>query len=162
MEIKLTKKERLFLEDAKIQEEVCIQKYVNYAQQVKDPELKQIFNQHAQQEQHHFDSLSLLLQGKKPDLGEGEQSNSQKQQEQKQSNEISVKNNFEGTMRNESDKVICIDLLSTEKHVSSTYDNDIFECTNSDVREVLQHIQKEEQTHGEDIINYMNSHGMKN
>ncbi|MCM1990698.1 spore coat protein [Oceanirhabdus seepicola] len=165
MEFKLTKKERFFLQDAKIQEKVCIQKYENYAQQAKDPELKQLLNKHAYQEQHHYDSISLLLQGKKPDLGGNEESNSSEEQQSntnqnKHSEYTSIKNNFEGTMENENEKVMCLDLFSTEKYISSTYDNDIFECANSEVREVLQHIQKEEQTHGEEILNYMNSHGM--
>ncbi len=168
MKIQLSQKEKVFLEDAKIQEEVCIQKYKNYANNALDPQLKHLFNKHAGQEQQHHDSISLLLQGKQPNLGQGEQSNSSQQQQQSTSNQrhqsqqTSIENNFEGTMNNESDKVLCLDLLSTEKYISGTYNSDIFECVNSEVRQVLQHIQKEEQTHGEELFNYMNSHGMYN
>ncbi|MDI9468160.1 MAG: spore coat protein, partial [Bacillota bacterium] len=54
------------------------------------------------------------------------------------------------------------DMLMTEKYVSSAYDTAIFEFTDSNVRQVLNHIQKEEQQHGEGLFNYMQSHGMYN
>ncbi len=50
----------------------------------------------------------------------------------------------------------------TEKYVSSTYDTAIFEQADSNVRQVLNHIQKEEQGHGEGIFKYMQSKGMYN
>lgn len=59
-----------------------------------------------------------------------------------------------------SDKDMCIDMLSTEKYVSGTYDTTIFECKSAQVRDVLNHIQKEEQKHGEAIFAYMQSKGM--
>ncbi len=58
------------------------------------------------------------------------------------------------------DKNLCSDMLATEKFVSGAYDTAIFECTNTSIRQVLNHIQKEEQEHGEQIFNYMQSHGM--
>lgn len=39
----LTQKEQLLLQDQKSHEELCIKKYTNYANQSKDPQLKQIF-----------------------------------------------------------------------------------------------------------------------
>ncbi|HPR40437.1 MAG TPA: spore coat protein, partial [Oscillospiraceae bacterium] len=36
----------------------------------------------------------------------------------------------------------------------------IFEAANPTVRQTLQHIQQDEQRHGEQIFNYMHSHGM--
>ena len=55
---------------------------------------------------------------------------------------------------------MCEDLLSTEKYVSSTYNTAIFEFRDPGVRQVLNHIQKEEQQHGEGLYAYMASHGM--
>ena len=43
----------------------------------------------------------------------------------------------------------------TEKYVSATYDTAIFEFTDPQVRDVLNHIQKEEQQHGEAIFKYI-------
>lgn len=63
---------------------------------------------------------------------------------------------------NEGDKLLCQDALSTEKYVSSTYNTSIFEFRDTNIRQVLNHIQKEEQEHGEQIYNYMNKHGMYN
>ena len=63
---------------------------------------------------------------------------------------------------NQEDKILCADLLSTEKYVSSTYNTAIFEFRDENVRNVLNHIQKEEQEHGKKIYDYMASHGMYN
>jgi spore coat protein CotF len=60
---------------------------------------------------------------------------------------------------NQRDIDLCYDLLNTEKYVSSTYDTVIFECKDRNVRQALNHIQKEEQEHGEAIFNYLQSKG---
>ena len=44
--------------------------------------------------------------------------------------------------------------------IHSTYDTTIFEFRDANARQVLNHIQKEEQEHGEKIYNYMSQHGM--
>jgi spore coat protein CotF len=59
-----------------------------------------------------------------------------------------------------SDKQMCDDVLMTEKFVSSTYNTAIFEFRDTNVRDILNHIQKEEQKHGEAIFKYMESKGM--
>ena len=66
------------------------------------------------------------------------------------------------TTLNEVDKMLCQDCLSTEKYVSSTYNTAIFEFKDKNVRQVLNHIQKEEQEHGEKLYNYMSQHNMYN
>ena len=71
-------------------------------------------------------------------------------------------NNSQSTQNNLSDKEICSDLLMTEKYVSGTYDTTIFEFRDTQVRDILNHIQKEEQKHGESIFKYMESKGMYN
>ncbi|QOR36930.1 spore coat protein [Clostridium sp. 'deep sea'] len=57
------------------------------------------------------------------------------------------------------DKKMCQDLLMTEKHISKNYDTTIFECPDKQMRSVLNHIQKEEQEHGEKLYNYMHQKG---
>jgi hypothetical protein len=52
------------------------------------------------------------------------------------------------------------DALDTEKHVSSVYDTCIFEFTDAGARQALNHIQKEEQEHGQMLYDYMAAHGM--
>lgn len=69
-------------------------------------------------------------------------------------------NNSQAGGVSSSDADMCTDMLMTEKYVSGAYDTAIFECKDPRVRDVLNHIQKEEQKHGEAIYQYMESKGM--
>lgn len=149
--IELTQKERTLLEDAKSHEEICIQKYTNYANQAQDSQLQQLFADYATQEQHHLDTVTQMLSGQVPSMQQG---NSQSM--------ANAQMPIQGAMASEADYALCNDMLMTEKYVSSTYDTAIFEFTNADARQALNHIQKEEQQHGEGIFNYMQSKGMYN
>lgn len=163
MQLELSQKERMLLEDDKNQEEICVTKYKNYAQQATDPELKQLFNQLSSEEQHHYDMVDQMLQGQEPNMSHNQASQSQSSQSQQSSKSssqsISTGSSSQGSS---TDKLLCSDLLSTEKYVSSTYDTGIFEAAHPTVRQALQHIQDEEQHHGEQLFQYMNSHGMYN
>lgn len=159
MNIQLTQKETMLLKDQKSHEEMCIKKYNTYANQAKDPQLKQLFKQHAAHEQQHLNSINQLLNGQIPNMTQ--------QQNQQQQQMSSGQQNMQGSSQNPatlnsniSDADLCQDLLMTEKYVSGTYDTVIFEFTNANARQVLNHIQKEEQQHGEDIFNYMQRNGM--
>ena len=59
-----------------------------------------------------------------------------------------------------SDRYLCNDVLSTEKHASHLYDTCIFEFKDENARNVLNHIQKEEQEHGKMIYDYMSTNSM--
>ncbi len=152
MTAKLTQKERMLLEDQKKHEEVCIQKYKAYADQTQSTQLKQLFQSYAQQEQQHYDSLSQILNGQVPST------NSQSQQQSQANTQTSA--GAAGAVNNPVDAAICNDMLMTEKYVSGAYDTAIFEFTDSNTRQVLNHIQQEEQKHGEGIFQYMQSAGM--
>lgn len=160
MEITLTQKERLLLEDQKSHEQICIEKYTNYANQAQDPQLKQIFNLHAQDEKTHLDSINQLLSGRIPQMGQQQNQNSS--QNMSNQNSAPTMNNTQSNVGNVSDSDMCKDLLMTEKYVSGTYDTTIFEFRDTRVRDVLNHIQKEEQKHGETIFQYMESKGLYN
>ena len=67
---------------------------------------------------------------------------------------------YESNQNKQQDSYLCTDALSTEKHVSSVYNTGIFEFKDPGIREALNHIQKEEQQHGEQIYNYMEINGM--
>lgn len=151
--LNLTTKERMLLEDQKSHEEICIQKYTTYESQAQDQQLKQILNANAQSEKEHLNSINQLLSGNIPSLNqENTQQNANNTQSQATAGNVG--------MNNANDAKICQDLLMTEKYVSGTYDTSIFEFTNTNVRDVLNHIQKEEQKHGEAIYQYMESKGM--
>lgn len=149
--LNLTQKERMLLEDQKSHEEICIKKYNDYANQATDPQLKQLFTDHASQEQEHLNSINSMLQGQVPSTNQQQAQQAPKQQ-------------FTPAPGgpNQEDAFLCSDLLATEKYVSSTYNTTIFEFKDTNARQALNHIQKEEQEHGEEIFNYMESQGMYN
>lgn len=149
MQINLSQKERMLLEDGKKQEELCVKKYQGYANQVQDVQLKNLLTEIAQEEQHHHDMIDQMLQGMEPNMSHSGTT------ETPQNN-----NTFQETSGNTNDQLLLEDLLATEKYVSGFYDTTVFEAANPKVRQAIQHIQKDEQGHGEKLFNYMNSHGM--
>ncbi len=161
-QIQLSQKERMLLSDDKKQEDLCVAKYKNYSGQAEDPLLKKLFTTISSEEQHHYDMIDQMLQGKQPDMAEPKQSEQSYQAPPSKQQEASKtpQSNFQGAMGNTGDKMLCNDLLATEKFVSGTYDTGIFEAANPTVRQTLQHIQRDEQRHGEELFNYMHSHGM--
>ena len=156
MNITLTARERSLLEDQKSHEEICIQKYTNYSNLASDQQLKTIFANHAKIEQEHLNTINQLLNGQVPNLNQ--QSGGNSNQQQQQTNRSQTQGGT--TNYQASDKDLCTDILMTEKYVSSAYNTAIFECKDTAVRDVLNHIQKEEQKHGEAIYKYMESKGM--
>lgn len=91
----------------------------------------------------------------------GQQSMQMKSQQGKISQQSSqTQGSSGGQTYNSNDKDLCTDMLMTEKYVSGAYDTAIFEFRDPQVRSILNHIQKEEQQHGEAIFKYMESKGM--
>lgn len=172
--VTLTTKEQYLLEDAKTHEEQCILKYDNYANLASDAQLKAVFRANGQKEIEHLQTINQLISGKVPSMGGqgggnqgGSQNGGQSQQSSgssmtsamQQSQQSSVEQSG-STAFKASDKDMCIDMLNTEKYVSGSYDTYIFEFKDAQVRDVLNHIQTEEQKHGEAIFAYMTSKGM--
>lgn len=166
MNLTLSQKERMLLEDQKNHEQICIEKYTNYSNQATDPQLKQIFNTNCEAERTHLGSINQLLNGTVPQMNQqqnqGSQQNQNSQQNSSTQNQSSSQNmnNAQSSGTKFTDADMCTDLLMTEKYVSGTYDIAIFEFRDPQVRDVLNHIQKEEQKHGEAIFKYMESKGM--
>lgn len=156
----LTTKEKYLLEDQKNHEQLCIQKYGNYAALASDQQLKDIFNQNGQIEKQHLDTINQLLNGQIPATGNQQGGGQQQQPQQQQMQQAGSFTPQGGQNYQNSDKDLCTDMLMTEKYVSGAYDTAIFEFKDPQVRNVLNHIQKEEQQHGEAIFSYMNSNGM--
>ncbi len=152
MAVSLTQKERSLLQDQQKHEQLCVDKYSAYANQAKDAQLKQLFNNYASQEQTHLNSVNQMLSGNVPAMNQQGQQNAQPAPQPTATN----------GMNNKDDAALCNDMLMTEKFVSGAYDTAIFEFKNADMRNALNHIQKEEQQHGEGLFNYMQSHGMYN
>lgn len=156
MTSQLNQKERMLLQDQKYHEQLCIEKYTKYANEAQDSELKQLFQTHASHEQKHYDTISQILSGQVPNIN----------QQQGQQNRSFQAQNYgmisQNTSFNQNDASLANDMLTTEKYISGTYDTAIFEIRDTNIRQVLNHIQKEEQQHGADLYNYMQSHGMYN
>lgn len=160
MPLSLSQKERMLLQDQKSHEELCIDKYSRYANEAQDPQLKKLFNTHATHEQQHLNTINQILSGQTPtSTGQGQSAqgaaSTQAGQAAPQAQQAMPNTGF-----NKNDAALANDMLTTEKYISGTYDTVIFECTDSNVRQALNHIQKEEQQHGEDLFKYMQSHGM--
>lgn len=159
----LTQKETTHLQDAKKHEENCIEKYKRYASEASDPQLQSLFQQLGSKEQEHLKSINQILSGSVPNVNSNQGSGQQMPQLQQMQQMPQLNSNI-ATSANSSqaDAFLCTDALSTEKHVSSTYNTAIFEFKDTNIRQVLNHIQKEEQEHGEKIYNYMAQNGMYN
>ena len=147
----LTQKETDLLKDMKGQEELCIQKYNKYADLAKSQELKNLFTSMAKVEENHLQTVTAMMNGNTPTMP----------------NTIENSNNNNCTMANytsdadkQSDAFLCRDMLATEKHASALYDTAIFEFKDPAARKTLNHIQAEEQQHGEQLYAFMSCNGM--
>ena len=154
MPITFSQKETMLLNDLKNHEVLCIEKYTAYAKQAQDPPLKQLFSTYASQEQQHLNTLNQIASGQVPNMA------SQGQGQQQQQPVPNVPPGINVGMVNQNDAALCNDVLMAEKYVSGAYNTAIFEFRDTNVRSTLNHIQKEEQQHGEGIFNYMQQKGM--
>jgi len=154
--MQLSQKETSLLKDLKEQEQVCIEKYNKYSSEASDAQLKNLFGKLAQAEQTHLDTVNQIMSGTVPSVQSGGSSN------QMQNNFTPTYNSADSSTNKQKDCFLCNDLLSTEKYVASAYNTSIFEFGDTNIRNALNHIQKEEQQHGEQIYNYMSQNGMYN
>ena len=155
MNIQLTQKERILLEDQKSHELQCIEKYARYGHLAQDQQLRQICQANEQSEKAHLDTINQLLGGTIPQLNQQQGQNTGQSQGAQQ-----VSQTINPAAFGISDKSICEDILTAEKYVSATYNTAIFEFRNTNVRDLLNHIQKEEQKHGEAVSQYMETKGL--
>jgi spore coat protein CotF len=75
MQVNLTQKERMLLEDQKKAEQLCIEKYTNYSNQTNDAQLKQVFNTNLAAEKQHLDTINQLLNNQMPNLNQQQNAN---------------------------------------------------------------------------------------
>ena len=148
--MKLTQKETTLLQDLKTSEEICIEKYGQYAKKAEDQALADLFLTIRSKEEEHLETINQLMQGTVPMMAGG-QGGSQGQPGDGKAAKQS---------KSKTDEYLLKDALDTEKHVSSVYDTCIFEFTDAGARQALNHIQKEEQEHGQMLYDYMAAHGM--
>ncbi|MGN0244157.1 MAG: DUF892 family protein [Lachnospiraceae bacterium] len=149
-----TEKEKTLLKDMKAQEELCVEKYTKAAECAHDPQLKQLFTEIGKEEQTHLQTITQIESGTVPAM-------------KSSASGMSAGMTYQATYpagddseEKKHDQYLCTDCLGTEKFASSVYNTDIFEFRDKKVRDTLNHIQKEEQEHGEKIYHYMSANGM--
>lgn len=149
----LSNKETTAIEDLRTQEKSCITKYTKYQNEAKDPVLRELFEQLAQQEQRHYDTLTQVLEGQVPSCD----CNDPKGQE------YNPKATYD-QMTNSDDKkhdcFLATDCIATEKLVSGEYNSDVFIFGDANIRKLLADIQIEEQNHAEMLWKYKTVNGM--
>ena len=147
----ISSKETDLLKDLRSAEQLCIEKYAQYAKTAKSTELSALFTSMEKTEREHLSAVSDMLAGKDP-APPASISNS--------NNQNCTAYAYADEQERKSDAFLCQDMLSTEKHVSSMYDVSIFEFATPAARKMLNHIQAEEQQHGEQLYAYMKANGM--
>lgn len=149
----LKEKERAAITDLQTQEKSCIEKYGKYANEARDPELKQLFQTLQKQEQKHYDSLEQVLSGTIPECN----CNDTAGRDYKPRATYSEMTNPEDKQH---DAFLATDCIGTEKLVSGEYNTDVFVCGESSLRKLLADIQIEEQNHAEMLYKYKIVNGM--
>lgn len=148
----LTQKETSLLTDLKSQEQICIEKYGKYSAEACDPELKSLFSKIKATEENHLQTVNRILGGEEVKMAAPPPT--------AESAKITPVASSCPADKKSADAFLCKDALSMEKHVSSVYDTAIFEFSSPILRDTLNHIQKEEQNHGEELYEYMKANGM--
>lgn len=149
--MQLTQKESALLKDLRDQEQLCIDKYSKHAAAAHDPQLKTLFDNITATERSHLDLINRIGAGEEPTVpAEGGQGAAS----------FNAYYPAAGQTEQAADRYLCADLLATEKHVSGLYDTCVFEFGQPALRNVLNHIQTDEQHHGESLYKYMKANGM--
>lgn len=149
--MQLTDKEKSLLKDLCDEEKLCIEKYERYSKEACADELKQLFSSIADTERTHHQTLSQMMQGSVQDtVGTIPPPNRLS---------CAAVGYTDEQCKNK-DALMCKDMLSTEKHASSMYDTSVFEFVDPNARKMLNHIQAEEQQHGQQLFSYMSNNNM--
>lgn len=149
----LKEKERTVIQDLQTQEKSCIEKYGKYAQQARDPELKNLFRTLQGKEQEHYDSLSQVLSGTVPKVNCNDSDGRTYQPKATYTSVMASEDKMQ-------DAFLATDCIGTEKLVSGEYNSEVFAFEDSDVRKLLADIQVEEQNHAEMLYKYKTANEM--
>ena len=149
--MQFTQKEKDLLKDMKDEEQLCIDKYTRHAESAHDAQLKNLFSCIAQVEREHLNTLTSIESGSTSQGSSGGTSCP---------TTFSATYNSSETPEKKDDCFLCSDLLAGEKHASHLYDTCVFEFSDANVRNTINHIQKEEQNHGKMIYDYMKINSM--
>lgn len=149
----LKEKEKTAIQDLQTQEKTCIEKYGKYAQQAKDPVLRDLFSTLQKKEQEHFNSLTQVLDGSIPECNCNDSDGANY-------NPTATYDSAANSEDKQMDCFLATDCIGTEKMVSAEYNTDVFIFGNSKLRKLLADIQVEEQNHAEMLWKYKTANGM--
>ena len=149
----LNQKEQSLIQDLQEQEKLCIQKYTRYVEQAHDQELKNLFDTLRENEINHYEALEQLKKDSttQPDV---------KHLDAAKSCPKSTNTSESNSREKEDDAYLCTDSIATEKMISTSYNEDLFQFSSTAVRDTLNQIQTDEQNHGEMIYKYKTANGM--
>ena len=149
--MQLTQKESSLIKELKGQEELCIEKYKKAANCAKDKQLSDLFMNLASIEQQHLNTLTEMENGTAPQMNASGG---------KTIPTFTATYDIAETEDKKNDQFLCTDMLTMEKHASGIYDTCVFEFKDENMRNDLNHIQKEEQEHGKMLYDYMSANKM--
>ena len=149
----LNQKETSLIQDLQEQEKLCIQKYTRYAEMAHDEELENLFNTLRENEISHYKALEELK--KNDSTVPSIQHLDATQYSPKGFHTASCHSKMK-----EDDAFLCTDSIATEKFVSTSYNEDLFQFASTSVRDALNQIQTDEQNHAEMIYKYKVANGM--
>ena len=143
----LTEKEEMVIRDLQTQEQTCMEKYKRYAQEAKDPVLRELFQELEKDEHKHHESLGKVLSGEVPGCNCNDSHGTNYKPQATYTGSANAEDK-------KSDCFLATDCIGTEKLVSGEYNTDVFAFGNSAIRKLLADIQIEEQNHAEMLYNY--------
>ena len=150
----LKEKEKTVIQDLQTQEKSCVEKYGRYAEQAKDPELKNLFQTIQKEEQKHYDTLGEVLSGTVPSCDCNCKAGADYQ----------PKATYTGMTDTEDKKNDCFlatDCIGAEKLASGEYNTNVFNFSEPAVRKLLADIQIEEQNYAEMLYKYKTVNSMQ-
>ena len=151
--MQLTEQEKTVIKDLQTQEQSCVEKYAKYAEQARDPELKNLFGRLQQEEQKHYDSLEQVLNGTVPACDCNDTAGKDYEPE-------AAYGMLDDSEDKKHDEFLATDCIGTEKLVSGEYNTDVFVFGDTAIRKLLADIQVEEQNHAEMLYKYKVANGM--
>ena len=149
----LSTKETELLKDLKSHEQLCIDQYTSFANQAKNEQLKCLFNSIADTERSHLATIDEMMSGKEPTVPSNIGNSN---------NNYCETTSYSDEQSRTDDSKLCQNMLTIEKQVSSVYNTAVFEFKSPQARKALNHIQAEEQQHGEQLYSFMNNNNMYN
>ena len=149
----LKQKEVETIKDLMTQELSCAEKYNRYANLAKDEELQNLFHTLEERERTHHESLNQVLNGKCPSCDCNDS-------EGKDYSPKATYDNMEQSEDKASDAFLATDCIAAEKMISTEYNSDVFNFSQSEIRKLLADIQIEEQNHAEMLYKYKTVNGM--